>query len=180
MVLRVRAVYGPLALETQWGIFAARYSEHGLIELLFPSSKRSTFVSLTDVPQPVRSWHVRTSLVIRALLQGRKTDVPEPPLDWSAATAFQRQVWAALRNIPIGEVRTYGDVARAIGQPKGARAVGGACSKNPIPLLVPCHRVIAANGRLGGFQPGQRWKRQLLKVEIQARRRATFGPSGDD
>lgn len=72
----------------------------------------------------------------------------ELPLGLSG-TPFQRQVWRALQAIPFGEVRTYGELARKLGS--SARAVGGACRANPVPLVVPCHRVLAANGGLGGF-----------------------------
>lgn len=67
--------------------------------------------------------------------------------------------------IPPGETRSYGEIAAALGQPLASRAVGGACGANPIPVLVPCHRVLAANGRLGGFSGGLDWKRRLLAIE---------------
>ena len=82
----------------------------------------------------------------------------------TTGTPFQLAVWAALRTIPYGEVRTYGDVARMIGRPNAARAVGGACHANPIPIVIPCHRVVAANGP-GGFGSGMETKRRLLALE---------------
>lgn len=81
-----------------------------------------------------------------------------------AGTPFQLAVWAALRRIPFGEVRTYGEVANMIGRPKAVRAVGGACHANPVLILTPCHRVIAANGP-GGFGAGLETKRRLLAIE---------------
>jgi len=81
------------------------------------------------------------------------------------ATPFQRAVWRALRRIPYGEVRSYGWVAKAVGRPRAARAVGRACGANPWPIVVPCHRVIAADGSLGGYSAGLRWKRLLLGLE---------------
>jgi methylated-DNA-[protein]-cysteine S-methyltransferase len=90
------------------------------------------------------------------------------PLSDGGATAFQRAVWDALRAIPYGETRSYGDVARAIGQPGAARAVGAACGANPLPIVVPCHRVIAADGSLGGYSAGLKWKRALLRLEGRA------------
>jgi methylated-DNA-[protein]-cysteine S-methyltransferase len=87
------------------------------------------------------------------------------PLDVRAATPFQRAVWDALRAIPYGETRTYSDVARAIGRPGAARAVGGACGANPWPIIVPCHRVVASDGTLGGYSAGLKWKRLLLRLE---------------
>lgn len=80
-------------------------------------------------------------------------------------TAFQSQVWNALRTIPYGETRTYGEIAAQIGHPKASRAVGAACGKNPILLLVPCHRVVGHNGSLTGFAAGLELKQMLLNLE---------------
>lgn len=82
-----------------------------------------------------------------------------------AGTKFQRKVWRALQRIPYGETRSYAWVAAAIGHPKALRAVGRACGANPLPLIIPCHRVVAANGALGGFSGGLAWKRRLLALE---------------
>jgi O-6-methylguanine DNA methyltransferase len=81
-----------------------------------------------------------------------------------SGTPFQRLVWEALRRIPPGEVRTYGEVARAVGRPGAARAVGSACGANPVVIIVPCHRAVGADG-LGGFGPGLDIKRRLLALE---------------
>jgi O-6-methylguanine DNA methyltransferase len=80
-------------------------------------------------------------------------------------TAFQLQVWSALQQIPLGRVATYGEIAARIGSPGGARAVGQACGRNPVVLFVPCHRVVATQGRLGGFGSGLELKRALLLHE---------------
>jgi AraC family transcriptional regulator of adaptative response/methylated-DNA-[protein]-cysteine methyltransferase len=88
----------------------------------------------------------------------------ELPLD-IRATAFQRQVWEALRSIPYGETRSYGDVARQIGQPTAVRAVARACATNPVALLIPCHRVIREDKSLGGYRWGIERKRRLLQEE---------------
>ena len=105
-----------------------------------------------------------TAKALQAVLAGHAPGCL-PPLDWADATVFQRKVWTALRRIPPGQVRTYAQVAADIGSPRAARAVGGACGANPIPVLVPCHRVIAASGGLGGFSGGLGWKRRLLDIE---------------
>lgn len=88
-------------------------------------------------------------------------------LDFSEASAFQKKVWRATLAIPYGEVRTYGDIARQIGNPGAVRAVGGALGKNPFPIVVPCHRVICSNGQLGGFSSprGVELKKKLLAHE---------------
>ncbi len=80
-------------------------------------------------------------------------------------TEFQRRVWVALREIPYGETRTYGQIAASIGSPKAVRAVGAANGQNPIPIVVPCHRVIGSNGKLVGFGGGLGMKRLLLAIE---------------
>ena len=80
-------------------------------------------------------------------------------------TDFQLRVWRALAAIPYGTVRNYGDVARAIGKPGAARAVGQAVGSNPLPIVIPCHRVIASNGSIGGYSGGLAVKHRLLAIE---------------
>ncbi len=87
------------------------------------------------------------------------------PVDFLTGTPFQKEVWRALREIPYGETRSYGQIAARIGRPKAARAVGRACGKNPVALVVPCHRVIASDGSLGGFSSGLAIKKALLERE---------------
>jgi O-6-methylguanine DNA methyltransferase len=84
------------------------------------------------------------------------------------ATVFQTRVWNALKSIPYGETRSYAEVAQAIQQPTAVRAVARACATNPIALVVPCHRVIAANGDLSGYRWGIERKRKLLEIEASA------------
>jgi methylated-DNA-[protein]-cysteine S-methyltransferase len=83
-------------------------------------------------------------------------------------TAFQRKVWAALRRIPFGETASYGQIARAVGKPAAVRAVGGANHRNPIAIIIPCHRVIGADGSMTGYGGGLRRKRLLLELEARA------------
>lgn len=92
----------------------------------------------------------------------RTFDLPLAP---QAGTAFQRRVWKALEAIPWGETRSYGAIARRIRKPKAVRAVGAANGANPIPIVVPCHRVIGANGKLTGYGGGLWRKRKLLALE---------------
>ena len=89
------------------------------------------------------------------------------PLD-IRVTAFQQRVLDELKRIPYGETRTYGEIAKAIGQPKAARAVGNACNKNPVPLIIPCHRVVGSNGNLTGYAFGLERKQTLLDLEQNA------------
>ncbi|PWI58988.1 hypothetical protein BM613_00815 [Sulfoacidibacillus thermotolerans] len=80
-------------------------------------------------------------------------------------TSFQKQVWMELANIPYGTTVSYGDVAKRIGRPKAVRAVGAASSANPLPIVLPCHRVIGQNGRLTGYRGGLAMKKSLLQLE---------------
>ena len=88
-------------------------------------------------------------------------DLPLRPI----GTEFQLRVWRALREIPFGETRTYGDIARRLGRPGAARAVGMANHRNPLPIFIPCHRVVGANGALTGYAGGLMRKRALLQLE---------------
>ena len=88
-------------------------------------------------------------------------DLPLRPI----GTEFQLRVWRALREIPFGETRTYGDIARRLGRPGAARAVGMANHRNPLPVFIPCHRVVGANGALTGYAGGLMRKRALLQLE---------------
>jgi len=93
-----------------------------------------------------------------------------------AGTEFQRRVWSALRTIPYGQTRSYSEIAAQIGAPQAVRAVGAANGRNPIPIIVPCHRVIGASGSLVGFGGGLEWKRLLLDLEatyVERSREAT-------
>ncbi|MEM6927174.1 MAG: methylated-DNA--[protein]-cysteine S-methyltransferase, partial [Myxococcota bacterium] len=93
-------------------------------------------------------------------------DAPELPLDLRG-TAFQRRVWRALTQIPAGETRTYTEIAAAIGSPRSSRAVAGACAANPVAVIVPCHRVVRADGGLSGYRWGIDRKRTLLQREAR-------------
>ena len=87
-----------------------------------------------------------------------------PSIETPDGTDFQKSVWRELKKIPRGQTRTYGEIAAAIGKSKAVRAVGSACGANPLPVFIPCHRVVAKNG-LGGFGSGLPWKILLLKIE---------------
>ena len=115
---------------------------------------------------PLEPGRRRLSAWVRALLryvEGEATALGVP-LD-VRGSRFERRVWNALRRIPRGETRSYGEVARRVGVPGAARAVGRACGANPAPILIPCHRVIASDGSLGGYGLGLPRKRALLARE---------------
>ncbi len=102
----------------------------------------------------------------------REFELPLAP----KGTAFQRCVWNALLQIPYGETRTYRQIAEQIGKPKACRAVGAACGKNPIWILIPCHRVVGASNGLTGYAGGIQMKRELLALERKSRDNVTEIP----
>ena len=107
---------------------------------------------------------------LRAYFDGRPVSFDGIELDDSLGTAFQRRVWRACARVRWGQTITYGELARLVGSPGAARAVGSALGRNPRPIIVPCHRVLAADGRLGGFSApgGCDLKRKLLALEGHA------------
>lgn len=110
---------------------------------------------------------------VRALLAGEPAELSTISVDLSGTPDFERRVYAALRAVPCGETITYGALAERVGSPGAARAVGAAMGRNPIPVIIPCHRVLASGGRGGGFSApgGTTTKFRLLQIE-QARRGA--------
>jgi len=156
-----------IPVETSAGTFRATFSERGLARLNFPCADISAPLTVdnSSVPEKVLvRWKKLTQAALEDALHGRHLAML-PPLDFQNGTDFQRDVWNALRSIPAGCTRSYAEIARAIGKPNAFRAVGQACGANPIPVLVPCHRVLAAHRKLGGFSGGLDWKKRLLAAE---------------
>ncbi|MEN9573625.1 MAG: hypothetical protein RL514_1480 [Verrucomicrobiota bacterium] len=156
-------------LPTPFGEFRAHFSVAGLTRLDFPhQGERADLQPVAALPPPFRAWAEQTQTALRVALTAsprRSPKVTLPPLDLAVGTQFRRRVWAELQRIPRGQTRTYGELAEELGKHRAARAVGGACGANPIPVLIPCHRVLAAKGGLGGFSGGLEWKRRLLAIE---------------
>src|SRR5688572_12719834 len=150
-----------LPIQTEYGVFIARYSEKGLAELRFPEENSASALAEAEASF---EWHALTTAAVHDIL-GNKACRAMPPVDLSQHTEFRRRVWTVLQQIPLGETLTYGEVATELGQPSASRAVGGACRANPIPLLIPCHRVLGYGNTLGGFSGGLPWKRRLLAIE---------------
>lgn len=114
-----------------------------------------------DAESPLLAEPVRQ---LSAYFAGERHDF-ELPLDWSLISGFNRQVLRELTTVPYGAVVGYGDLARRVGQPGAAQAVGMAMGANPLPVVVPCHRVVESDGGIGGFGGGVETKRQLLALE---------------
>ena len=104
---------------------------------------------------------------LRTCFAGRKETFPDE-LDLHEASSFQRQVWNITRLIPYGEIRSYAWVSEQIKRPEAVRAVGQALASNPLPVIIPCHRVVASDGKLGGYSGGAEMKRRLLYLEEAA------------
>lgn len=145
-----------MTIPTRLGAFHAVFSPRGLTGLAWGKS--------TGRRRERSRWDATLRRQLQAYAAGRAVNWTVP-LDLTVGTPFQRAVWRVLRRIPLGETRSYAWVARQIGRPRATRAVGAACGANPIPILVPCHRVVASDGALGGFSAGLRWKKRLLALE---------------
>ena len=154
--------------ETSLGWMGILASKVGLLAVTLPQTTRQQALdSLGEkAKNAILSPEVFSNLAenFQAYYSGKKTNFSDK-LDFSCATPFQRQVWEATRLIPYGETRSYGWVARQMGKPQAARAVGQAVGKNPFLIVVPCHRVIASDGSLGGFGGGLEIKQALLELE---------------
>mgnify|MGYP001248595102 CR=1 FL=1 len=153
-----------IPIPTSLGVFVVSYSPKGLSSLRFPDPQATLEVEPNAAACPDPQWHRLTTTALQSLLAG-SAPVELPPFDISPGTEFQQRVWKALLEIPFGQTKTYSEIAKQIGNPEAVRAVGGACGANRIPVLIPCHRVLAAGHRIGGFSGGLDWKRVLLKLE---------------
>jgi len=145
-------------LASKTGVLAAtlpQITRQQALDLLGEKAKQADFSpdALSNLTQRFQDYY-----------SGKKIEFPDA-LDFSGATEFQKQVWQAAQRIPQGETRSYGWIAKQIGKPRAARAVGQALGKNPFLIIVPCHRVIAGDGTLGGFGCGLPAKKKLLKME---------------
>ncbi|MFQ6122899.1 MAG: methylated-DNA--[protein]-cysteine S-methyltransferase [Dehalococcoidales bacterium] len=157
-----------IIFKTDMGWMGILGSSRGLLCIALPHPSAREIRQLFGDSISNASWSPRLfrDLVQRLKLYfgGHKVNFPDE-LDLTGATAFQRAVWETTKLIPYGETRSYAWVAKQIKQPKALRAVGQALSRNPLPIIVPCHRVIASNSGLGGFSGGIEMKKRLLHLE---------------
>jgi methylated-DNA-[protein]-cysteine S-methyltransferase len=184
-----------VVFETSLGWIGVRTTANGVHSLAFDcDSPRLAQQSLSrHRPAPTVRNHAtscpsdRASLDLITELQsrlqcyaaGRSVSFADVPLDLSGTTEFQQRVWLACRTIPLGQTWSYAQLATEVGSPRAARAVGSAMARNRIPLIIPCHRVVGGNGRLGGFssRSGLAMNRRLLALEAGGRGRARGCPS---
>lgn len=165
-----RTEFQTAVLETTWGAVTVAAGARGVTDCHLPAAPaKAVSLRVLRVRLPRQAGRVLRQAVefARALLEGRAPGRC-PELDEAALADvpdFRRAVWRALQRIPRGRTATYAGLARAAGRPRAARAAGSACGANPLPLFIPCHRAVAAGGRLGGFSSGLAWKIHLLNAE---------------
>jgi methylated-DNA-[protein]-cysteine S-methyltransferase len=153
----------------KWGYFGIAGSEKGLLRTCLPAPRykriKSRLLKNLPLAQFNRSFLKQLQQQIVAYFGGAAEDFgPDIPADLTELTHFQAAVLTACRHIKLGQTITYAQLAESIGRPNAARAVGNALAKNPLPLVIPCHRVLAANNKLGGFSApgGIRMKKKLV------------------
>lgn len=163
-------------IKTKWGWLGLAATSKGVAAVVLPKpSRRAAERDLQNAgagddtfsngSKSTAAIHLKAARVaVEAYLRGKSRSF-DVPVDLEGQPPFRKKVWEVLKTIPYGRVRSYGWVARKVGKPRAARAVGAACGANPVPLFVPCHRVVAGNGSLGGFSGGLSNKKRLLKLE---------------
>lgn len=164
-----------LVIQTELGWMGLAFNGHGLCAVTLPTpdarraEERLRRLGAMEplVEEEAGGWPDR----LRRYARGEPT-VFDGEIDVSQGTQFQQAVWRALLDIPRGETRTYGQIAEQIGRPRAMRAVGQAVGANPLAVVVPCHRVVAANG-LGGFGGGLALKKKLLQLEAPPPRKGS-------
>jgi methylated-DNA-[protein]-cysteine S-methyltransferase len=166
-------MHGYAFFDTPLGRCAIAWSERGVVGTQLPggddaATRRRIVRALPDAVESTPPSSVADAIdAITGLLAGAPDDLTTVPLDLDGVPEFHRRVYDVARSIPPGETRSYGDVAKALGEPGAAQAVGRALGRNPVPIVVPCHRVLAANGALHGFSApgGIETKRRMLALE---------------
>ena len=155
-------------VRTPYGWIELSASPRGLTSTVLPRTAngpaKSPSQQRSEVNRQAARWLNQARRELQAYFLGKSKSFT-CPVDLSGATPFQRAVWRATAQVPYGRVRSYQWIAAKLGAPRSARAVGNALGANPVPLLIPCHRIVAGDASLGGFSCGLPWKRRLLKLE---------------
>jgi methylated-DNA-[protein]-cysteine S-methyltransferase len=155
-----------LWFETALGTCGVRWSEYGITEVVMPRARAPRVAVAADASGAPDAICAVVDRIV-GLLAGERCDLRSVALDERDVDPFRRRVYAATREIARGATASYGEIARAIGEPDGARDVGAALGANPYPIVVPCHRVLSASGALHGFSApgGIATKRRMLEIE---------------
>ena len=149
---------------TKWGWMRVWASDRGVVAVEGPTPTRGETPPHQPLAGPARERAQQGLAEVTEYLAGKRREFTVP-VDWSGVTGFTRQVLEACASVPFGQQVSYGELARAVGSPRAARAAGQALGRNRAPLIVPCHRVIATGGGLGGFGGGLEMKQRLLELE---------------
>lgn len=159
-----------IIFQSPWGWMGVAESSKGIQAIVLPKRSKKAVASEL-MAQGNGQWQQAESPRMEALrvqllqyLAGR-VNTFDVPLDLSLGTSFQRQVWRTLQRVPYGKLRSYQWIAARVGGPHYARAVGNAVGANPLPIVIPCHRIVAHDASLGGFSGGLPMKRKLLTLE---------------
>jgi methylated-DNA-[protein]-cysteine S-methyltransferase len=165
--------YGFALFDTTIGRCGIAWSDHGLVGIQLPEAREAEtrermlqrFPAAAETTPPPEMQRAIDG--IAALLRGEPSDLSVIALDMEGVAPFHRRVYEVARTIPPGKTLAYGDIARRVGMPSAARAVGQALGRNPFPIVVPCHRVLAAGGKIGGSSAhgGTATKRRMLAIE---------------
>jgi len=160
-----------VTFDTDMGWIGVLGSAKGLLRITLPQGSAQEACQILGDSVNYATWapHPFEGLTerLRAYFSGCEVTFPDM-LDLSRATPFQQEVWQMTRLIPYGETRSYTWVAEQTGRPRAVRAVGQALARNPLPVIIPCHRVLSIDGKLGGYSGGTVVKRQLLSLEASA------------
>lgn len=143
--------------KTNLGLIGIKDNNKAITEVFFAKDNKGDNIKETDLIK-------KCFKELNEYLQGQRKEF-SVPIEFNKGTEFQQKVWKALIDIPYGETRSYKDVAIAVGSDKACRAVGQANNRNPLSIIVPCHRVIGSNGKLVGYGGGLNIKEKLLKLE---------------
>jgi len=152
-----------LRCHTSWGCIEVEMAGEAVSACVLPEVRHRPRTAFRLIRMESANPAPAVERFLEDLFNGRKPRLPR--LMFPQGTSFQQSVWRAMQSIPFGETRTYGDLAENLQRPGAARAIGQACGANPLPLFIPCHRVVAAGNRLGGFSSGIAWKPLLLALE---------------
>ena len=155
-----KAQMSGIVIQNSWGRFYLEASDKGLYRLSFFRSSREAKRRETS-KQPQKVLLSKARLLLKRYFAGRPVSFTKLPIDDSGFTAFEKKVFRQLSKIRYGKVQSYAGLAQSSGSPKAARAVGGTMRKNRLPIILPCHRIIGSQGRLGGYSLGLGWKRSF-------------------
>ena len=183
---RTRTATAFALFDTALGVCGIAWNDLGVVGVHLPD--RDAAATRARLEQKFRDAReaepsaelARTIQRIIALLRGERVDLSAVPIDMRGIAEFERAVYVAAREIPAGDTRTYGEIAKRLGRPAAARDVGVALARNPFAIVVPCHRVVAANGKTGGFSAGGGVATKLKLLAIEGGMGPLFDSAGVD